>query len=197
MKKNIKEAMIVSPAGQTDASTSIKEDEDFEEKGSYWYVLEFPKDANIDGFYVSPTNRDHNLLAISKVDDKYNTLGEYTIDLSGEEPIFKKSVNLTEKVKSVKKVIQENKNKIKKFKEAVCDLDEDQVKNIADDIRFIADDYFAEDQSKFDQLNNAADKIENFDFEEALELTSDIADNSPDVEIAESIWDAVAPLRQC
>lgn len=197
MKKNIREAMIVSPAGQTDTITSIKEDEDFEEKDSYWYVLEFPKDANIDDFYVSPTNKDCNLLAISKVNDKYNTLEEYTIDLSGEEPIFKKSVNLTEKVKSVKKVIQENKNKIKKFKEAVCDLDEDQVKNIADDIRFIADDYFAEDQSKFDQLNNAADKIENFDFEEALELTSDIADNSPDVEIAESIWDAVAPLRQC
>lgn len=197
MKKSIKEAMIISPAGQTDTSTSIKEDEDFEEKDSYWYVLEFPKDANIDGFYVSPTNKDHNLLAISKVDDKYNTLGEYTIDLSGEEPIFKKSINLSEKVKSVKKVIQENKNKIKKFKEAVCDLDEDQVKNIADDIRFIADDYFAKDQSKFDQLKIAADKIEDFDFEEALELTSDIADNSPDAEIAESIWDAVAPLRQC
>lgn len=196
MKKNIKEAMIISPSGQTD-SNMIQEDEDFEESSSFWYELSFPNDSFEDPFYIEPTESLNKIL-IKKVNNESDTIGEqYELDLSGEEPIFKKVASLDEKVKSVKKVIKENKNKLKKFKEAVCEIDEEQIKNIADDIRFIAADYFSNDKVKFDQLCNAAEEIEDYNFDKALDITSDIADNSPDTEIAESIWDAVAPLRQC
>lgn len=200
-KRNFKEALLISPSGEATQVDKLPDSvADYIDVPHYEVDFTNTGYANEGVLYIDPTI-DGTIITITKVDDTGNRV-EYLLDLSSDVPVISKT-ELTESrkvtgrfTKKISESVADTKSKLKKFKEALSDLTDEQAANIADDVRFIAEDYFTDNQDAYDKIYKAAEDIEDFNFEEASNLLNDIAETCENATAAEAIWDAIAPLNQ-